>query len=798
MSPNSPPTSSIIAWFDRHKGKLALGLLVLVLAGLAALWPFWRKIGQLDARVLHQPTRLYGRSAELRVGEAGSAEALVAELRSLGYRPSASPEGLGVGEFHRKGDVVAARLRAFWTTAGRLPPTALEVRYRGNSVQAVRWRGEAVETALLEPPLLVSFYGPQLEERRPVVLDEVPETLVRSILAVEDDGFFRHAGLSVSGILRALWVNFAGGEVRQGGSTLTQQLVKNVFLTHERTFSRKAQEAILALLVELRYDKGTILQGYLNEIYLGRGDGANLIGVGAAAHAYFDKQVSELTLAETATLAGMIRAPANYSPLTHPDAALARRDLVLDRLAALGWATEDEVAAARAQPLGARKGSRPTRRAPYFASLVQEEVARRYGIEGLDEAGYVILSTLDLDQQEAAEESVAWGLEALEKGWEKGHKGGGPLQAALVSIGVEDGGIRAYVGGRDFAASQFDRASQARRQAGSAFKPVVYAAAFETGEAAPSSLVDDSPLTVTLAGKTWEPRNSDETFDGWMSVRTAVERSRNVPTVRVALRVGMPRIVEMARGMGVSAHLEPLPSLALGAFEVTPLEMTSVYGTLAAGGRRPQIHGVEAVFDAAGEAVAGQALPPREQILSAQSAYLLTSVLQGVFERGTAQRARQDGFRDPLAGKTGTTNDRRDSWFGGYSRDAATVVWVGYDDNSTTRLSGTRAALPVWARYVQKVRPPGGYGMFPLPPGISTAVIDPESGELATDECPEVITEVFLTGHEPTEVCYLHGGGENRWRDRREYREEDPRHPFRRWLERVFRGRRQAPDPDVY
>ncbi|MCB1054158.1 MAG: transglycosylase domain-containing protein, partial [Acidobacteria bacterium] len=574
-----------------------------------------------------------------------------------------------------------------------------------------------------------------------------------------------------------------------------QQLVKNLFLTHERTFSRKAQEAILAVLVELRFDKPTILQGYLNEIYLGRGDGANLIGVGAAAHAYFDKDVSELDLAEAATLAGMIRAPANYSPLAHPDASLARRDLVLDRLVALGWATEEQVKAAKAEPLGAVKGGRPTRLAPYFASLVEEEVARRFGVEDLSETGYVILSTLDLGEQQSAEESVAWGLESLEKGWEKNHKGDDPLQAALVSIDVEDGGIRAYVGGRDFTTSQFDRASQARRQAGSAFKPVVYAAAFETGEAAPSTLVDDSPLTVTLAGRRWEPRNSDGTFDGLMSVRTAVERSRNVPTVRVALRVGLKRIVEMARGMGVSARLEPLPSLALGAFEVTPLEMTSVYGTLAAGGRRPQIHGVEAVFDAAGVALPGQPLPEREQILSPQSAYLLTSVLQGVFERGTAQRARQDGFRDPLAGKTGTTNDRRDSWFGGYSRDTATVVWVGYDDNSPTHLSGTRAALPIWARFEQKVRPPGGYGTFQLPPGISTAVIDPESGELATDECPEVITEVFLTGHEPTEVCYLHSDYGDRWRQRREAGDDDRRqHPFRRWLERVFRGRRQAPE----
>lgn len=800
MSPPPPEPRKVRLKTLLYRYRIALVIAAAVALVLILLigGPFWRLAGQLDGRIVSQPSRLYARSLELRTGAVIPPDQVVAELEALDYRRVDQPEGLGVGEFYRGDRALAVRLRSFWTADGRIPPSALEVRFRGSRVDALRWRGEEVEVAYLEPPLLASFYGPQVEERRPVLMDEVPTSLVQSVLAVEDDGFFDHSGLSITGIARAAWVNLTGGEVRQGGSTLTQQLVKNIYLSHERTLSRKAQEAVLAVLVELRYDKDTILRSYLNEIYLGRGDGANLIGVGAAAHAYFGKQVAELTLAESATLAGMIRSPANYSPLTHPDSAQSRRDVVLQRLEELEWIEPEVAEAARQQPMEARKGSRPVRRAPYFASLVEEEAARRFGLEELADAGYVLLSTLEPKSQENAESAVAWGLESLEKGWEKNHKGDGPLQAALVSIDVEDGGILAYVGGRDFAASQFDRASQARRQAGSAFKPVVYAAAFEAGAAAPSSLVEDAPLTITLAGRRWQPRNSDNTFDGWMSVRTAVERSRNVPTVRLALQVGLPRIVEMARGLGISARLEPLPSLALGAFEVTPLEMTSVYGTLAAGGTRPPIHGLDAVFDPAGEKVEGQPLPAREEIIQPQTAYLLTSVLQGVFDRGTAQRARRDGLDAPLAGKTGTTNDRRDSWFGGYSRDRATVVWVGYDDNDATRLSGSRAALPIWSRFTQSVRPAGGFGTFTQPSGISTATIDPETGELATDDCPEVITEVFLAGHEPQAVCSLHGSWRDRWQQRREAGDDGGRHPFRRWFDRVFRGRggEEEPEPE--
>ncbi len=398
--------------------------------------------------------------------------------------------------------------------------------------------------------------------------------------------------------------------------------------------------------------------------------------------------------------------------------------------------------------------------------------------------GFDLLSTLDGRGQVKAEEALRWGLEGLERGWEKG-RGRQPLQGALVSIDPRSGGILAYVGGRDYGASQFDRAGSARRQAGSAFKPVVYAAAFENRVFTPSGFVEDEPLTVRLAGRTWSPRNSSGDYRGRVTVRTAVEQSLNVPTVRVALAVGLPEIVDLARRMGVRSALEPVPALALGAFEVTPLELATVYATLAAGGRRPGVHALEGVLDRQGKPIPGAAPAAPEPALSPQAAYLVTAVLQGVLDRGTGSGARAQGLRDPLAGKTGTTNDRRDSWFAGYSSDRATLVWVGYDDNSTTNLSGTRAALPIWTRFTWLVRPSGGYPVFDQPPGIATAVIDPESGELATDDCPQVLTEVFLVGGLPAEVCRLHGGWRP-WRRPPEADRLDRPGRLRRWLRKIL------------
>lgn len=777
----------------RRTGRRALAVLAAVgLIALAfVLWPFWRLSSHFQSRLELQPSRLYGQPTVLVVGDLHPRDGVIAELRGEGYREAAGESALSPGRYRASRSRLTVHLRRFLTAEGFDGGRVVEISWRGDRVRGLSVAGEAVSAVSLPPPLLASYYDDELEERWPVAVDDVPEDLVEAVLAAEDATFFEHAGLSVSGIARALWVNLTGGEIRQGGSTLTQQLVKNLYLSPERTVARKTREALLALLLEARYDKREILEAYLNEIYLGASGGVNLIGVGAASRVYFSKEPRELDLAEAATLAAMIRAPAHYSPIEDPETVRERRDWVLDRLVELGWLEQERAARAKERPVVADPHPVVRRRAPYFAQAAEEEAARRFGVEDLEAGGYVLLSTLSARDQGEAREAVRWGLPALEKGWQKGARATGPLQAALVSLDPRSGGILAYVGGRDWTLSQFDRAGQARRQAGSAFKPVVYAAAFASRRIHPASWLDDSPLTVRLAGREWSPRNYDGEYHGWITARSALERSLNTATARLALQVGLPPIVELAERMGIAGPMDPVPALALGAVELTPLEMAAVYATLANQGSRPPVHGLEAVRDPQGRWVEGAPLPKPERALSPEVAYIVTSVLQGVIERGTGRGVRRMGLEDPVAGKSGTTNGRRDNWFAGYSPDRATAVWVGYDDNSETRMSGARAGLPIWTRFTAEVRPPGGYRTFPQPAGVVTAVVDPESGGLATDGCPEVLTEVFLEDQVPTRVCPLHGW--DRWErvDRPGRRTDDHRrHPVRRWLERVLGGGR--------
>jgi penicillin-binding protein 1B len=781
---------------------LGIGVPLLAALSFFVLRPFWRLSSQFDDITYRQPSRLYARSVVIQTGHIYPAEQLIEGLRNEGYREA--PEGsLPAGRYRKTKEGLAVHLRTFLLPDGA-HGGVVEVAYRGRRIKDLTLDGETVKAVPLEPALIGSYFGPDNRERRPVTVDQVSKDLIDAVIAAEDDNFYEHSGVSVSGILRAFWVNLRGGTIRQGGSTLTQQLVKNLYLSHERTLGRKAQELILALLLEARYSKKQILEAYLNEIYLGGSGGVSLMGVGAASRAYFGKDPSQLDLAEAATLAGMIRAPAVYSPLYHPDRAKERRDWVLGRMASLGRTPKDRVQRALAEPVSVAPEPVVRRRAPYFADAMTAEAQRRFGIEELADKGYILFSTLDPQGQKEAEEAVGWGLKRAEEGYQKGQSAKGPLQAALVSVAPDTGGILAYVGGRDYDSSQFDRAGQALRQAGSAFKPVVYSAAFENGVAWPSSFLEDSPLSVELATMTWSPKNDDGTFHGWVSVRTALEKSYNPATARLALQVGMAKIVALAHKMGIEADMDPFPSVALGAVDLTPVEMATMYATLANGGVRPTIHGLIAVLDRSGKTVPGAPLPKPERAISPQTDYMVTSLLQGVLQRGTARGA-AGGIPGDLAGKTGTTNKQRDSWFGGYGRERATVVWVGYDNNASTRLSGARAALPIWVRFTAKVAPRGGFSAFELPNGLTTAVIDPTTGMLATEFCPTVITEVFLAGEAPTELCDRHRS----WLDAevaQTLRVDDDEdrggdedaavlvggepvrrhHPFRSWLLRIF------------
>ncbi len=789
----------------RRRGLLIVIAVVLVVIGAFVIRPFWRLSSQFDDLTFRQPSRLYGLTPVLTEGKTYPRDRLIEDLRGEGYREVEGPGSLPPGRYRESKSGLSVHLRSFSLPDGQQGGGIVEVKWRSSRVSSLRLADEPAESVSLEPPLLASYFGTNNQERRPVGLDEVSKDLVKAVIAAEDDTFFQHSGVSVSGVLRAMWVNLRGGEIRQGGSTLTQQLVKNLYLSHERTMGRKAQELILALLLEARYDKWQILEAYLNEIYLGGSGGVSLMGMGAASRAYFGKDPGQLDLAEAATLAGMIRAPAAYSPFAHPEKAKERRDWVLERMRKLQLADAESIDRALARPVNTAPEPVVRRRAPYFADAMAIEAQKRWGIENLADSGYVLFSTLDWRSQQTAVTVVEEGLERSEKGYQKGYKGKGPLQAALVSVDPKTGGILAYVGGRSYRQSQFDRAGQALRQPGSSFKPVVYAAAFETGKVTPSTPLEDTPLTIRKAGLVWSPRNDDGSFHGWVTVRRAMERSYNPATARLGQQVGMEKVVALAHDMGITARIDPFPSVALGAFETTPVELAGVYATLANQGVRAPVHGLIAVLDPRRKPLAGLALPKPERVLTPQTVYMVTSLLQGVLTRGTAAGAAA-GIPGDVAGKTGTTNKRRDSWFGGFARERATVVWVGYDDNSMTRLSGARAALPIWARFMSKAAPRNGYSAFEQPPGVTSAVIDPTTGLLATEYCPVVLTEVFREGTVPTELCDQHQTyWEEELADAMEARDDESmedgaggddvtgavdrgprRHPFRSWLRKVF------------
>ncbi len=764
---------------------LLYSLGAVAIAGLLALtwlvWPSWRAAEDLSSRDGSRPSLVYGRPERIARGEHLAPDEVVERLRALGYRRS-SQSPIPTGSYSAGDDRVDVALRSFPTAKGPSDQRQLRVRFAGKRIESMSLGGDEVASATLDPPLLGLLVGDDLRDRRPLRRAELPEHVVRALLAAEDATFFEHRGISLQSVLRATWINLKSGEVQQGGSTLTQQLVKNLYLTPERTLLRKIREGVLSLLVELRFDKEAILEAYLNEAYWGRARGVSLMGMGAAARAWFGCDARELDVAEAALLAGMLRSPGSLDPARHPEASRARRDEVLARMHELGWLDEEARRAAAAEAPELYQPRFAPRLRAYFLDALAREARRRFALEELRSRGYTLLTTLDPDDQSAAEKVLA---EGLAHGEETGAEAG--LQGALVSLDPESGGILAWVGGRSYQHSQFDRVELARRQPGSAFKPVIFTAAFAAGVATPSTLLDDAPLTLEVGGETWQPQNVDHRFRGWVTARRALEDSINVATIRLGERTGWERVVATAHELGIDAPLQAVPSLGLGSIEVAPLRLAVVYATLASGGKRTEPHLLRGVLDGSGEPIEGNELERPRQVIAPAVAFQVSYLLQGVLDSGTAASARSMGVTDALAGKTGTTNAARDSWFVGFSPERATLVWVGYDDNRGTRLSGNRAALPIWSRFVLARRPAGGYRRIEAPPSIRFIEVDPETGGNAGRRCTRVMAEAFLEGTRPETDCYLHAGGHQPRAEGGE--EEDWRVKKRPWW------RRGEPEP---
>ena len=604
------------------------------------------------------------------------------------------------------------------------------------------------------PPIVTRLYSEEgdvigeysIERREVVSLERLPHHLVQAFIAGEDARFFQHKGLDYTAIFRAFFRNVFSGEIVQGGSTITQQVVKSILLTPEKSFSRKLREAILAFKMEKYLSKEEILFLYLNQIFLGHA----AYGVAAAAKTYFGKQVEDLNLAESALLAGLPQAPTKYSPYRHPELAGKRQHYILNRMVEEGFMSQREMEIAAQTPLTFRKEQvSSVDNAPYFVEHVKKYVEEKYGKESFLKEGLQVYTTLDMPMQRAAEEAVAFGLKEIEKR----QNIPASLEGALLCFDTETGYVKAMVGGRDFKQSQFNRAVQARRKTGSAFKPVVYASALDKGYT-PASIIVDAPIAFDWGDRTWKPKNFEEKFYGPITLRSALVHSVNIVTVKIAQEIGIDYIQDYARRLGISFSPQNDLSMALGSSSISLYELTKAYGVFANQGKAFKPIFIRKILDRDGNLLVEnlpllypRELPPEEQILSPQTAFMMTRLLEGVVQNGTGRRARALGR--PVAAKTGTTDLFLDAWFIGYTPEFLAGVWVGFDEERPIgeNETGSRAASPIWVKFMTKILKDKPIKEFPMPEGIELAKIDPKTGQPTSDK--EGTLECFKEGTSP-------------------------------------------------
>jgi penicillin-binding protein 1B len=728
----------------------AFALLALALALACSLGPR----PPLSEQVLPLPTRIYGRPLPLAVGERTALARIERHLRAAGYRPA--PSGpLAPGQFRvaqRQFELRARRL----AYPGAPPPEALIAGTLGanGALATLTLNGAPAQRVVLETPLLASLVESG-EDRELVRLEDIPLHVVDAVLMTEDRRFYSHVGIDPVRMFGAAVENARERRIAEGGSTITQQLVKNVYLSPERTLTRKLKEILRSLWLELRYSKDEILEAYLNEIYLGQDGAVGIHGIARAARFYFGKDVQQLTVADGALLAAMIQGPNALSPFKHAREARQRRDLILDVMRDERAIDAEAHAAAKRQPLGVKREPARPSFAAHFVDKVRADLATRVDEDALSRAGFAVFTTLDAGHQAAAEAAVAGQLAALEGAYPRLRRAQKPLQAALVALDPRSGELLAYVGGRRGVRGTLDRVVRAHRQPGSVFKPIVALAAFTPDRARDpftlATILEDEPLEITVEGEPWRPENYDERYRGPVTLRRALEDSLNVPFTRLALETGLVRVAETARELGVESPLRPIPSLALGAFEMTPLEVARAYAVLASGGTLHRLRATLSVREPGGGELGGDA-SGGARVSSEQATYLVTSALSGAVERGTGRSLRQLGVRGPFAGKTGTTNDLRDAWFAGYTPELVVVVWVGFDDGARVGLTGAQGAIPLAASFVKQALGASGWADFVAPAGLVVEEIDPATGLLSAPWCGRV-EEVFVRRTPPRERC---------------------------------------------
>jgi len=701
------------------------------------------------------PTIFYGRAVEIRKGDDLENIRFTERLKRLSYR-EVKEQPSTAGTFSREKTIIRIFPRETGIQKNAKVQGPVDIVVRSSRVVSITTMADQkLKSIQLEPEEISRIISPKLDSKHQVTLSAISPYLQNAVIASEDAHFYSHFGIDIFAIGRAFIADVRAQRYVEGGSTITQQLAKNFFLSPRKTIARKLHEAELALALELRYSKKQLLEMYLNKIYLGQANGESIYGVEDASALYFSKRARDLSLEEAALLAGIIHAPNRYYLFTNSKTAKKRRNNILARMQKLSMISDEEFQRASNAPLKLRSGGTPVHMTSHFIDYIRRITNEEMEMEGFYHRGYRYYTTMDPIVQAAAENAVTRGLKAIEQ---KTRSSKEPLQAALAAVDPKTGALIALVGGRDY--DRFNRAVDAKRQPGSAFKPFVLLAALSqplkgTRNWTLSTLVSGGPITLDTPEGPWTPSNYENKEYGMITIRKIIEDSVNTATVRLANDVGLQEVLNTARMAGINSRLLPVPSMVLGSLEVTPVELAYAYATIASGGIRFDPLPFYTVIAPDGSVVIEKSVKSK-RVFDPRVSYLAGHALEGVVARGTAREAKSLKVGFPVSGKTGTTNKNRDSWFVCFTPDIVIAVWVGHDSGADTGLTGATGALHISAMFLRMLYAHSGPPAFIPPEGIETALIDPESGFLATEACPQTFRESYLTGTAPREPCPNH------------------------------------------
>ncbi|HEX4075731.1 MAG TPA: PBP1A family penicillin-binding protein [Candidatus Acidoferrales bacterium] len=759
-------------WTSRL-GMTLLGAMLVVLLGAASVLTFYyvqfgRMIDQrLTGQIFQNTSSVYSAPGHIFTGETMRASDLTSYLQQAGYQESDSPEAPGQYSVNGSSVEIHPSANSYFHDTN-----ALRVNFSGTEISHITQLSDGSErdAVEVEPLLITNLFDSTREKRRVLRFSDMPPLLVHAVLAAEDKRFFEHGALDVVRVFGAALADLRLGRKAQGASTIDMQVARTFFFTTKRDWHRKLKEVLMAAEIDERFSKEQIFELYANDVYLGNRGSFSIRGFGEASEAYFGKDIHELTPGEAAFLGGIIRAPNYYSAAErHGDRADEARNRVLAQMVDDGYLTADQEATARKAKLKFVNGGLESSAAPYFVDMVKDHLLEKFSESDIETQSYKIYTTLDPNLQQAASQAVQIGAEDIDKLLTRRYavwrKKGQPVpkpQIALVAMDPHTGEILALIGGRDYGESQLNHAL-AHRQPGSVFKPFVYAAAFDNAVqglqpvVTPATTVDDTPTTFQFDGKEYTPNNYGEEFYGTVTVRDALMHSLNVATVKVAEMIGYDRVVQLARQMGLGSNIQATPAMALGSYEMTPIDVAAGYTAFASNGVRAEPLFIRRV-QASDGTIEEQQAPTTRQVLDPRVAFLTTSLMEDVIDHGTGYPVRAMGFTAPAAGKTGTSHD---GWFAGYTSNLLCVVWVGFDDNRDLDLTGGQTAAPIWGEFMKRAVQLPMYSHtqpFEPPAGIVQDMIDPQSGQLATASCPQTANEYFITGTEPVQYCQLHGG----------------------------------------